>query len=184
MLSFSIAPARVGDAAEILALQRQNHVSNLPAHTLANGFVTTQLSPDTLAHMCAEQGVWTARDSSGVLAAYACANAWGFYGEGPFHSAALALFPLELDGRLARADNSFQYGPVCVGESFRGQGVLWRLIETIKAHYAPQFEFGVTFIDARNARSLAAHERKLGFCRLADLPFESVTYHVLAFPSR
>lgn len=86
--------------------------------------------------------------------------------------------------RFVRADNSLQYGPVCVAESFRGQGVLEGLIESIKTHYAPYFEFGITFIDARNSRSLAAHERKMGFRRLALLPFEAVTYHLLAFPCR
>lgn len=182
--SFSIAPATQGDTTDILILQSQNHVSNLPLDTLPNGFVTTQLSNETLALMCAEKGIWAARDAAGSLVAYACANPWEFYGDGPFQDAAKALFPLDLDGRLVRAQNSFQYGPVCVAESFRGQGVLNGLVETIKTHYAAQFEFGVAFIDTRNLRSIEAHERKLGFRRLALLPFEAAIYHVLGFPRR
>jgi hypothetical protein len=151
---------------------------------LANGFVTTQLSSEMLARLCAEKGIWIARDSAGTLMAYACANPWEFYGDGPFQEAAQALFPLELDERLVTAQNSFQYGPVCVAQLFRGHGVLEQLVETIKNHYTCRFDFGITFIDTRNLRSLAAHERKRGFCRLALLPFETVTYHVLAFPSR
>jgi hypothetical protein len=182
--SFTIALATLGDTTDILSLQSENHVSNLPAETLPNGFVTTQLSSETLAQMGAQRGIWTMRDESGVLAAYACANPWKFYGDGPFAEAARALFPLNMEGRTVTAQNSFQYGPVCVAKPFRGHGVLERLVETISNHYACRFEFGITFIDTRNLRSLAAHERKLGFRRLTLLPFESATYHVLAFPTR
>lgn len=183
-LSFSIAPAKAGDTTEILALQHQNHVSSLPAQTLADGFVTTLLSPETLSRMSAEKGIWTARASDGTLAAYACANEWDFYGDGPFQRAVKALLPLHFDGRALNAHNSFQYGPVCVARPFRGEGVLELVIETIKTNYAPRFEFGLTFIDTRNERSLAAHERKQGFRRVALLPFERVSYHVLAFATR
>jgi GNAT superfamily N-acetyltransferase len=182
--SFDIVLGQVEDAAEILALQSQNHISNLPIETLPSGFVTTQLSYDTLAQMCAKQGIWVARASNGELVAYACANSWDFYGESPFFDTAKALLPLDWDGRYVKADNSFQYGPVCVTHSFRGQGVLGQLVETIKAHNAPRFEFGITFIDIRNERSLAAHERKLGFRRLALLPYGDVTYRMLSFPLR
>ena len=182
--SFTIAPPTLGDTTDILALQSENHVSNLPAETLPNGFVTTQLSSETLAQMGAKRGIWTVRDDSGVLAAYTCANPWEFYGDGPFPEAVKALFPLTMEGHTMTVQNSFQYGPVCVAKPFRGHGVLERLVETISNHYACRFEFGITFIDTRNSRSLAAHERKRGFCRLALLPFEAATYHVLAFPCR
>ena len=182
---FSVAPARLEDDDEILALQELNHVSALPPETLADGFVTTQLSRETLALMRAREGVRVARASDeGALLGYCCANPWVFYGEGPFQSAAKALLPFDFDGRAITAANSFQYGPVCVAGAARGQGVLAALVEATRARYAPRFEFGITFIDARNARSLAAHERKLDFRRFARLPFGSVVYHVLAFPTR
>jgi hypothetical protein len=182
--TFSVAVAQAEETASILNLQDQNHVSALPTETLASGFVTTQLSPETLAKMREQSGVWTARATDGTLAGYACANGWNFYGDGPFQRAAKALLPLNLDGHYVTAENSFQYGPVCVAHDFRGQGVLEQLVGTIKEHHAPRFEFGITFIDVRNERSLSAHERKLGFRRLALLPFDTATYHLLAFTSR
>ncbi|BCM93178.1 hypothetical protein IAD21_05066 [Abditibacteriota bacterium] len=184
MLSFSIALARAEDTDDVLALQDQNHVSVLPIETLASGFVTTQLSPDTIAQMRANEGVWTVRASNGDLVGYACANDWPFYGDGPFQNSAKSLLPCDVNGRSVKVDNSFQYGPVCVAQEFRGQGVLELLVATIKAHYVPRFEFGITFIDTRNERSLAAHERKLGFHRLALLPAGSVIYNMLAFSTR
>lgn len=184
MPSFSIALAQLEDATDILVLQEKNHVSALPAETLASGFVTTQLSLDNLARLCAEQRIWVSRAEGGELAAYVCAYQWGFWGEGPFQLAAKALLPLDYEGRAVSDNNSFQYGPVCVAQEFRGQGVLEGLVKTVKAHYAPRFEFGITFIDIRNERSLAAHERKMGFRALVLLPFEDVTYHMLAFSTR
>lgn len=184
MSAFSVAPAKPEDDRDILALQDENHVSALPADTLASGFVTTQLSLESLARMRANKGIWAVRASGGALAGYVCANDWDYYGEGRFQSAAKALLPGDVNGRAVKADNSFQYGPVCVAHSFRGQGVLELLVEAVKLHYAPRFEFGITFIDVRNLRSLAAHERKLGFRKIALLPFETVTYHMLAFPTR
>jgi hypothetical protein len=182
--SFTIAPARSEDVAEIIALQDQNHVSTLPAESMADGFVTTQLTPDSIARMSHNGGIWVARAASGSLAAYACANGWDYYGDGPFQSSAKALLPRQVHGRAVTPENSFQYGPVCVAAPFRGQGVLEQIIGVVKTHYAPRFEFGITFIDTRNARSLAAHERKQGFAPLALLPAGNVTYHMLAFPTR
>ncbi len=184
MSSFSIAPAQSEDFAAILALQDQNHLSALPEETLASGFVTTQLSLDTLEEMRLNKGIWIARaDDDGPLAAYACANDWEFYGDGPFQRAAKALLPHDVNGRTVTPNNTFQYGPVCIAPEYRGQSLLERMVAAIKTHYAPRFEFVLTFIDVRNARSLAAHERKLGFHPIALLPFGSVTYHMLAFPT-
>lgn len=184
MPSFSIALAQAEDAGDILALQDLNHVSNLSDDVLASGFVTTQLTPETLAKMQLHQCIWVARAENGALVAYACAFAWGFFGYGSFQNAAAALLPLHYDGELVDSNNAFQYGPVCVAHGFRGQGVLEPLVEAIKKHYAPRFPFGITFIDIRNLRSLAAHKRKVGFRPLALLPFGDVTYHMLAFSTR
>ena len=181
--SFQILPAQPCDFHEILALQNQNHLSNVPENELASGFVTTQLTLESLEKMRENGGVWIARanNENGDLAAYACANDWPFYGDGEFQKLVRKLFPLTFDGRVVSFENSFQYGPVCVATDFRGRGLLPRIVGAIKTYYAPRFGFGITFIDARNVRSLAAHERKLGFREIALLPFDIVTYHMFAF---
>ena len=84
MPQFSIALAELSDFEAILALQGQNHLSQLSEASLGDGFVTTQLTPQTLESMRANAGLWVARNLSGELMAYACSNDWNFYGESPF----------------------------------------------------------------------------------------------------
>lgn len=174
-----ITLAQPADFAAILQLQSRFHLSNLPASELAEGFVTSHLDEATLARMHQARALWIARDAE-ILAAYACAVAWDFWGKGEFLNAVRALLPL---GEITW-ENSFLYGPTCIDAPFRGQNILPALAAQIKARYAAEREFGVCFIDVRNARSLAAHERKLGFARVARLPFDDVIYHVLAFATR
>jgi len=181
MSQFSIGLAGSSDFEAILALQDQNHFNQIAEANLADGFVTTQLTDQALEAMRANTGLLVARTGSGELLAYACANDWDFYGESPFQNSARALLPLEFDGRAITTQNSFQYGPVCVAASFRGQGVLPALLKAICHSAAPRFEFGICFIDTRNIRSLEAHERKLGFRRMGLLPFGNVIYHMMAF---
>lgn len=172
--------AQPADFAAILALQEQFHLSSLPETQLAQGFVTTQLDGETLAQMHEQRAIWVAK-SGDQLAAYACAVEWNFYANSRFVEAVFEQLPLSFDEKSVTADNSFIYGPACIAAEFRGQGLLPQLTDAIKARYADSREFGVCFIDARNKRSLAAHERKLGFRRLAEMPFADVIYHMLAF---
>ena len=101
-----------------------------------------------------------------------------------FVEAVCARFPLPFGEQSVTAENSFIYGPTCIDAAFRGQRILPALTDAIRARYADHRTFGVCFIDARNARSLAAHERKLGFTRVAQLPFADVIYNMLAFETK
>ena len=184
-LFMQIQLAQLADFAAILELQARYHLSALPENALEQGFVTTQLDFETLAKMHAQRALWVAKtDDTGDVAAYACAVEWDFYQNSRFVETVCERFPLPFDTRLVTADNSFLYGPACIDERFRGQNVLPQLVGAIKARYAATREFGVCFVDVRNARSLAAHERKLGFTRVAMLPFADVTYTMLAFSTR
>ena len=172
--------AQSADFAAILALQAQFHLSALPEDELADGFVTTQLDVGTLEKMRQQRALWIAKLGDAV-AAYACAVEWDFYRDSRFVQTVFEYLPLPFAAQTVTADNSFLYGPTCIASGARGQGILPALTGAIKARYADSREFGVCFIDARNARSLAAHERKLGFTRIATKPFGEVTYHMVAF---
>ena len=178
-----ITLAQPADFAAILALQARFQLDALPESQLEQGFVTTRLDLETMNRMREQRAIWVAKpdDDKGAVAAYACAVDWDFYADSNFVSAVFARFPLPFDDQTITADNSFIYGPACIDERFRGQNILPALVNAICARYAATRAFGVCFIDARNARSLAAHERKLGFRRVAELPFGDVIYHMLAF---
>ena len=175
--------AQTADFAAILALQAQFHLSATSADELADGFVTTQLDIQTLEKMREQRALWVAKLGDDV-AAYACAVEWDFYLNSRFVEMVFEYFPLPFADKTVTADNSFLYGPTCIAATARGQGILLALTDAIGARYAGSREFGVCFIDVRNARSLAAHERKLGFTRIATKPFGEVTYHMVAFETR
>ena len=181
-----ITLARPADFAAILALQARYHLSALPENALEQGFVTTRLDLETLTKMHAQRALWIAKthEDAGGVAAYACAVEWDFYADSGFVEAVCARFPLPFGDQNITADNSFIYGPACIDEAFRGQNILPALVDAIRARYADSRAFGVCFVDVRNARSLAAHERKLGFTRVATLPFGDVIYRMLAFETR
>ena len=170
-----ITLAQPTEFAAIAELQRRFQLL-ATATDLAEGFVTTELAAADLVRLSEARAMWVAHLDAQV-AAYACAVEWDFWAGGRFFDAVAELLPLG----AVTWDNSFLYGPTCIDAPFRGRGILPALVEHVKARYAPTREFGVCFVDARNLRSLAAHERKLGFARRAQLPFDDVIYHVLTF---
>ncbi len=175
--------AQPADFDAILQLQAQFHLSATPEDQLADGFVTTQLNGETLEKMRAHRAIWVAKIDEEIVA-YACAIEWDFYANSRFVEAVFERFPLPFGEQTITAHNSFIYGPACIAATARGQGILPALTDAIKACYADSRAFGVCFVDVRNARSLAAHERKLGFTRVATLPFADVTYNMLAFSTQ
>ena len=187
-MTFSVFNASSADFSDVLALQEENHLSNLAEDARGDGFLTTYLTLQRLEELSAANGLVIARSPSGELAGFAGAHEWDLTGAHEWSRAVLTLFPLELrfeqDEAGLDAHNSFQYGPACVAGRFRGQGVLKLLLEATKANFAARFDFGLTFIDYRNARSLAAHERKLGLQIIAQLPFDDTVYRVLGFSTR
>ena len=182
--------AQPADFADVLALQARYHVSGAAQETMAQGFVTTTLEIETLERMHAARALWIARDEDdGQLAAYACAVEWDFYAGSGFVERVFSHLPLPFGAgseRIVTADNSFLYGPTCIDSAFRGRGLLPSIVEAIGARYAATREFGVCFIDVRNERSLAAHERKLNFARLCRMPTSDpkVIYNMLGFSTR
>ncbi|PQV65355.1 Ribosomal protein S18 acetylase RimI [Abditibacterium utsteinense] len=176
----SVQPANSSDFPAIIELQERNHLSNLAENARDDGFVTTYLDTPKLEFLRAQNGLFIAKIGA-ELAGFACAQNWDLSGTNAFHRAVLSGFPLNLKNSAITAENSFLYGPVCVAASFRGRGILGDLIEAVKAAFRPRYNFGVSFIDHRNLRSLAAHTRKLGFQIVGELPFDDTIYHVLGF---
>lgn len=81
-----------------------------------------------------------------------------------------------LEAWPGRAD-AYVYGPVCVHEDARGQGVLAALYDKLVAHF-PGRE-AILFIRADNPRSLGAHFR-LGMREVARFMFKSEPFVVLS----
>jgi GNAT superfamily N-acetyltransferase len=72
---------------------------------------------------------------------------------------------------------AYVYGPICIDEAARGQGVLQKLFEYV-ARRLPGRE-PILFIKANNTRSLQAHAR-LGLRQVADFELDGELFMVLS----
>jgi predicted GNAT family acetyltransferase len=85
--------------------------------------------------------------------------------------AMLAAYPGTPDG--------YMYGPICVAEIERGQGLAAAMFAALRARL-PARE-SITFIRSDNAVSLRVHA-KLGMRRVAEFTHDGATFTILTHP--
>lgn len=74
--------------------------------------------------------------------------------------------------------DAYLYGPICVEETMRGQGIAAAMFAKLKS-LLPQRQ-GILFIKAHNESSLRAH-RKMGVCQMAEFTYEDTKFFVFAY---
>ena len=179
-----IRAALESDIDGILNLQAQNLYSKLSTAERSDGFVTTPFTPDQVQALLAQNGVFVAADE-GAIFGYAFAGSWDYFSQWPIFPFMVSRFPqLMFQGVAISAENTFQYGPVCVDRALRGSGFLPQLFETMRFSFSTRFPIGVTFINQQNPRSLAAHTRKLNLEVIDTFEFGGNTYYGLAFSTQ
>jgi hypothetical protein len=152
------------DVDHILALQAENHRDVVDAATArSDGFTSVRHDPAVL-HAMNRAYPSAIAVSGDVLAGYALMMAQQFRADVPILQPMFALFDrLEWRGApLAGNPRWFVMGQVCIARAFRGQGVFDGVYHQLRDAYAPQFDFVLTEISQRNARSMRAH-RRVGF---------------------
>jgi hypothetical protein len=173
--------ATASDIEGILDIQAQNLYANLSGDELADGFVTTPFTPELIRSLLAQDGAFVA-EFEGRIVGYILAGGWDFYAQWEIFRLMAARLPeLKFQGEQIIVDRSFQYGPVCIDRSCRGNGTLAQLFTTMQSSFAPRFPIGVTFINKLNDRSLAAHHRKLNFEIIDEFEFNNGHFYTLAF---
>jgi hypothetical protein len=148
----------------ILALQAENHRDQVDAATAASdGFTSVRHDPAVL-HAMNRAHPSSIALSGTQLAGYCLMMPQGFRDQVPILQPMFALLEqLQWRGEpLAGNPRWFVMGQVCVARAFRGMGVFDGLYHRLRDAYAPRFDFTVTEISQRNARSLRAH-RRVGF---------------------
>ena len=144
------------------------------------GFVTMRVTPAQFTELIENRGVFIALNDA-QLAAYALTSAWDFYRQWPIIQKMEAILPsLKLGNEDLTVENSFQYGPVCIDEAFRGKAILKQLFDLIQADYAGKFSFAITFINKVNERSFKAHARHTPLSIIGDFEFNDNQYCALA----
>ena len=156
---------------QILALQAQNHRDHVDAATAASdGFTSVRHDPAVLHAMNRAHPSAIAK-SGDQLAGYCLMMPQSFRDQVPILQPMFTLLDtLQWRGEaLAGNPRWFVMGQVCVARDFRGMGVFDGIYHELRRAYAPQFDFTVTEISQRNARSLRAH-RRVGFETLRVYP--------------
>ena len=175
---------KVADTTDIeatLELHRKYQIDSIAEEDKKDGFVTTNFSRKELTDLVErEQGLFIAI-KEGKVVAYAMAASWEFWSAWPMYSYMIKELP-KSDYKSVRltTDNSYQYGPICVDKSVRGSGVLEQLFSFAKKKMSERFPILVTFVNKVNARSYAAHSRKLGLDVIREFEFNNNRYYEMA----
>jgi GNAT superfamily N-acetyltransferase len=152
------------EVAEILELQAANLPPALTPETMAReGFVTVRHDAAVLRRMNEEAPAIVAKAADRVIA-YALVMPRSYAAEVPILRALFErLETLSWQGTALRGNPRwFVMGQICVAGGYRGRGVFDGLYRTMAERYADRFDFTVTEVATRNARSLRAHAR-VGF---------------------
>lgn len=173
--------AIINDINGVIELQEKYLLANTPINNRKNGFVTTPFSFKQIENIISLEGLFVAEYDLKIIA-YAFAGSWDFFSQ-------WAIFPFMLNrleqlnfrDELIFKNNSFQYGPICIDENFRGAGVFQNLFEFMRIKMNKQYKIGVTFINKINERSYIAHTQKLKMDIIDEFEFNNNYYYGLAF---
>ena len=93
----------------------------------------------------------------------------------------VSRFPqLSFQGKEITTSNSFQYGPICLHEKYRGTELLNQLFEEMRISLNERYPISITFINKVNVISEKAHTKKLGWEIIDEFEFNNNTYIGLA----
>ena len=174
-------PGTARDIPGILQLQALNLVTNLTDQEKQNGFVTTPFTENQLQDLINVAGL-AVIENADAIAGYAAAAGWEYFRGRPMFDFMLERFQkLCFQGLRISADNSYEYGPICVEASLRGSDAFVRLFAKSRDLMAGRFTIGTSFINKINQRSLQAHTRKAQIEIIDEFEFNGNNYYGLAF---
>lgn len=173
--------AELSDIDGVLALHNKFQIDSISEEDKKDGFVTTAFTQDQLSELIlGENGLFIAK-VDGVVVAYVMAASWHFWSTHPVQAYMISqLHNYKFNGETLTAENSYQYGPICIDTKVRGSGVLEKIFTFALESMAERYRILVTFINKTNPRSLSAHTKKLGLSVLNEFQFNNNSYYWLA----
>ncbi|MGK0442336.1 MAG: hypothetical protein ACJA0N_002146 [Pseudohongiellaceae bacterium] len=173
--------AKTDDIAEILKLHYRYQVDSIEEEDKKDGFITTAFDEEQLLELINhEKGLSVALKDNKIIA-YAMAASWEFWSRWPMFAHMIKDLPnVEYAGHKLSTENSYQYGPVCVDKSVRGQGVFEGIFNYSLQSMAERYPVMVTFINKINPRSYIAHTQKAGLDVIQEFEYNNNQYHELA----
>jgi len=161
-IDYDIAFATPDDIPGILSLQEPNLPDN-------GGSLSVRQSADWFRRTMAEMPLVVAR-RDGKVVGYVVAASLAAKTHVAIFQAMLRTFPAPPD--------CYSYGPVCVAESERGNGLAGAMFEKLRAHLPGRS--AMTFVVADNLPSLRAH-RKMGMRELGAFTNSGVDYIAFSY---
>lgn len=153
---------------QMLELQQRNLPKNITkAEAQEQGFVTVEHDENLLWEMNQEYPHTVATDGESIVG-YTLVMTKDFKDRIP------VLFPMfEQIDQLSYKGNPlvetgyFIMGQVCIDKNYRGQGIFKNMYQAMCEQLKGKFDYMITEVSLRNARSLRAHE-KVGFKTLLE----------------
>jgi len=180
-MNIKLARATTQHIEEILALHYRYQVDSINEEDKKDGFITTAFTTNHLKRLIKDENGLFIATINGEIIAYAMAASWQFWSQWPlFEFMIKHLSDSTLGSIDITAQNSYQYGPVCVDKSVRGLGVFEKIFHFSLLKMSERYPVMVTFINKSNPRSFAAHTRKTKLKVINEFEFNNNHYFKLA----
>ena len=173
--------ATTQDIHQVMALQKQNLFANLSETEREDGYVTTSFTYAQIREIIGLKGLFVT-EIEGKIIAYVFAGSWKYFSQWKMFKVMVTTFPkLIFDGKRINTQNTFQYGPICIDQKHRGNGILESIFEKMRLEMLKKYPISITFINKENKRSLFAHTQKLNWDIIDEFEFNNNTYLTLGF---
>lgn len=174
-----IKQATLQDIPGVLALLKANHVDNVTDKS--QGFVTTNMTEQQMTALIERENGVTIVKVGDKIVAFALAASWEFWSEWPFFAYMIQELPkFSFEGQQLTTENSYQYGPVCVDQAYRGNGIFEKVFFASLASMRDRYPIMATFINQINPRSYAAHTQKAAMTEVGRFDYNNNHYYLIA----
>lgn len=163
----------------ILDLQDKYLITNLNDEEKKNGFLSVKFSKKQFEIMNTDSLVVVCEDKD-IIIGYLCASTADFNKDYTLPSTMIDQFPfITYQGKSLENYNCLIFGPVCIELDYRGKGVYAELMKTLIELLPKNIDVLVTFISAKNKRSLIS-TKKLAIEKLGDFTHMNQDYVLVA----
>ena len=174
--------AQISDIDGILTLHYKYQIDSIQEDDKKDGFVTTAFTKEQLQDIIEqEQGIFIAVENN-IILGYVMSASWQYWSKWPMFAFMIKDLPnLKYLDMTLTIDNSYQYGPVCIDKSIRGEGSLEKLFDFALESMSKRYPILVTFVNKINPRSYEAHKRKLGLEVIQEFEFNNNQYYEMVY---
>lgn len=179
--NIAVREACLADIPAVLRLLKKYHTNSIDDDDRKDGFVTTNINAEELGYLVTEErGLVVAVDRNNNVVGFVIAGSWSFLQRWPmFDYMQGELGRYQVEGVTLTPENCYQYGPICVDKSCRGEGVAERMFTKHCDIFRKKFMTLVTFVNENNPRSMRFHSDKIGLTSLDGFEFNGNNYRLL-----